>query len=111
MKDIKELKESIAKLQESIGAGISTMPSSENKDIMESMYRMMGGVYDYIERVANNLYQHSDSGRHLPPISGPAQMNKALKALGMNEDYKCEPRTIYASKNSVIIEAEYKKDK
>lgn len=110
-KELTKLSESIASLKTSISASLADMPADPNKDMMESMYRMVNNVYDYVDRLASNLYQHSDSSRHLPPISGPAQMNKALKALGMSEDYKCEPRTIYAGKNSVIIEAEYRAEK
>jgi|ERR1041384_2999505 hypothetical protein len=113
MKDqkLQELSESIGKLKDEIKQSLADMPADPHRDMMDSMHRMVSNVYDYVDSVANRLYQHTDSSKHLPPISGPAQMNKALKALGMSEDYKCEPRTIYANRNGIVIEASYQKPK
>jgi hypothetical protein len=107
MKDqkLQELSESIAKLKESIGASISAMPDSQNKELYDSMYRMCDGIYSYIDRVASNLYNHTDPASHIPPIKGAGQMNKALKALGMSEDYEVKPKVIYSSRNNIIITA------
>lgn len=109
--EFQKIKESIASLQAEIKTSLASpeMASDNNKDVMDKIYRMCDGIYNYIDSVANSLYKHSDSAAHLPPIKSVAQMNKALKALGMDEDYTCAPKTIYASKNQFIIEAEMRK--
>lgn len=44
---------------------------------------------------------HEHNKGHLPPISSPGQMNSVLKKLGLDEDYACAPKTIYASDGSI----------
>ena len=56
-------------------------------------------------RLYENANRHMDG--HLPPLKGAGNMKKALKALGMEDDYSVQSPTIYASvdgKKSVILD-------
>ena len=117
-KELENLKNSIANLQsecKQLQADMGEMPDTNMKKHMDDMYsmiyRMTDGIYQYIDRVANRLYEHASNGTHLPPINGPGQMATVLKKLEMNSDYDVKPRVIYASKNDVIVEASYQKPK
>ena len=79
------------------------------KEMQDTMYQMIRGVYQYIYSLEDYLYNHISKG-HIPPIVGAEKMNKALSALGLDGDYKVEKRTLYASiGKQKTIEIEYKK--
>lgn len=99
---------------------IKAMPVAT--DISETDKKMYD-LYDYMDRRISNIVQmiyaleddfsmhKSPAKGHLPPIMGADKMNKALKALGLDGDFECQKRIIYASspKKSSILEIEYKK--
>jgi len=66
---------------------------------INSLYSYVSSVQSYAYKVEDQLfkmmYQHNEG--HLPPIIGAEKLNKALKVLGMDGDYKVQPKTIYAS--------------
>lgn len=107
-KNIDSFEQIIASLDK-IGQNIKACmdsPDSKNvsKDDMlnmmssmyDSMYASIRYVHDRIDDVHKRMDKHSVN--HLPPIIGPEKMNKALAALGLDGDYQCEKRTIYATK-------------
>ena len=110
MKDqkLQELSQTIGSLKEEVRAAMDNMPSDPHKDMMEKVYRICDAIYSYVDNVASSLYKHTDPSSHIPPIKGAGQMNKVLKTLGMSDDYEVKPKIIYASKNNITIEAEYK---
>lgn len=116
---LKELKASI----ETIGNEIKAMP--EKNDMMDKMHQMMSSMYNYVDYVLarsnerinaceNKMYDHMASSSHLPPIKGAGKMQKALKTLGLDDDYEAIkiPLYSYASvkKGPLTVEAEYKKN-
>lgn len=44
---------------------------------------------------------HEHTEHHLPEIIGAGAMERALKALGLSDDYKVEKQTIYANDGTV----------
>jgi len=52
-----------------------------------------------MEWLEGQFYKHEDG--HLPKIEGAGKMEKALKALGLEDDYRVEKRVIFA-KEGVI---------
>ena len=56
-------------------------------------------VNDQMNSLWTSLYEHTSQG-HLPKLAGAAQMEKALKALGLDGDYEVQKRVIYASDGS-----------
>jgi len=52
-------------------------------------------IHDRINRLQQALYSHTEKG-HLPPIEGAGRMQKALKAVGLDDDYQVQKKTIYA---------------
>lgn len=121
MKDqkLEELKTSIASLQgelKQLNAAMADIPMEDKvkehlSNMYNAMYRMNDAVYSYVDRVSARLSDHIYAG-HLPPIKSPGKMNKALKALGIDDDYEVGKHYVScASKNNYVIEAEIPSDK
>jgi hypothetical protein len=76
---------------------------------MDYMYRSMDRQCEYmnerIDRLARAFYEHTD--KHLPNPQTPSQMQKAVTALGMGEDYEVKKRTIYATHGDKTLEMSY----
>lgn len=53
-----------------------------------------------IQQIWSSLAEHMTDG-HLPKIEGAGNMEKALKALGLNGDYEVAKKVIYASDGSI----------
>lgn len=98
-----------AKLEEKDGKFIVTYEASavspEGPSVEEKMSNMMNWMASRMDKICSSIYAEIDSlyashsthkQGHLPPFS-PSAMNKVLKIAGMQDDYKAEPRTIYAS--------------
>jgi len=60
----------------------------------------IGSLRDELYRLWDDLYNHKHNG-HIPAINGAKAMNKALKSLGLDEDYEVERKVIYASDGSI----------
>ena len=124
-KTLEELQSSVASLLKEYKELIGGAPSAdvdnyvvkekdknqENFDRMHSLiWQLHQNMADYIGNLHGRLNDHIDSSKHLPPISGPGQMAKAVKALGLSDDYDVKKRVIYAANGEYVIEAEMKKD-
>jgi len=59
-------------------------------------------IYKYTQRLEELFYQHITNG-HIPPISGPEKMSKAIKVLGLDGDYEVNKKQIWASKNGIVV--------
>lgn len=110
--NLENLKKSVASSLDDVKKVIADMPIDKNKDAMDKMHEMCMGLYNYMDSIASNMYNYQDSHRkgHIPPMKSKEQMNKVIKVLGLGDEYKTEPTTIYANRNGYIIEAEYKKE-
>lgn len=101
IKNLQELKASIDKIgdkfKELQAQPVMSNPELNNQ-IWNTCYDMVDGLRQYVYTIADALYEHKTKG-HLPPIVGAEKMNKALKACGLDGDYKAEPKSIFASKN------------
>ncbi len=69
-------------------------------DCMDTMWSLFSNIHARIDRVVGAMYDYQDNHQkgHLPPITGPDKMTKAIKTLGMEGDYSVMKPTIYASK-------------
>jgi hypothetical protein len=63
--------------------------------LMKEVQWQMNWINSEIDYLYTRFYRHEDG--HLPSIKSPAQMEGALKALGINEDYEVKKKVIYAS--------------
>lgn len=67
---------------------------------MREMYTMMSRYMDYamnrIYQVESMLYDHAGDG-HFPKITSAEQMQRVLEKTGMDKEYKCSQKTLYAS--------------
>ena len=101
---IKEFSNLVDKNKEIKGA----TPTAQD-EMMNKMYNMMGSIannlHDRIDFVHKRMcgledehYKHkSTQNGHLPPIIGAGKMNKALKALGLDNEYNVNKKELYAS--------------
>lgn len=109
-KETQKLRESIAdcqkKFQELKGDGLSEDPR------FEALYNNLGYIIKYIYQVEDSLwnYRIEHAKGHLPQIKGAGKMQKALKTLGMEDDYEVTKPMISVanSKRGIIVEATYK---
>lgn len=101
--ELKDLKTAVASAQSAYTAKAS--PQDGDAAYQSMCYRMdalasyIDRVYSYASRVEDALYNHANSSTHIPPIQGAGKMQKALKALGIEDDYDIQKRTIFASKD------------
>lgn len=64
---------------------------------MQTLEGRMGYLEDTVANQRERFYEHTDNG-HLPPIKGREQMSKALKGLGLSEEYEPAPKkVVYAN--------------
>lgn len=54
-----------------------------------------------LEYLWESLSRHMQG--HLPPIKSTEQLERALKALGLDKEYEVEKRTIYASRRGTVF--------
>lgn len=57
-------------------------------------------IYSAIERLWDSHYEHQKG--HLPSVSSPAEMQKAIDKLGLGDSYVVEKRHIYASNGDQV---------
>lgn len=116
-KELEKLKESLASLDKKfvqLKGNHDTVNNPElNNQIWNICYDMIAGLRQYVYSIDDRLYEHSSQG-HIPKIVGAERMNNALEALGLDGDYRAEPKTIYAyniqaNKNGVELDLKSKK--
>lgn len=123
--DIKKLQESFAachaelkKLNESFKAKADDgiMPEKEEEScskedlgkVVDLVYSIADNLYSYINMIDKSTWDWSQTHKngHLPNAKTPSQLEKAIKALGMSDDYEVEKTKIsMAGKNNYVIEA------
>lgn len=106
--ELLELSNSFAALNKNFTKIRADYETKEEKDekmneIMLEMYHMVDNVHNridktnnYLFRIEEALWKHGNEG-HLPKLT-PSQLKKALKNCDADEDYKVEPKVIYANK-------------
>ena len=115
LKEINELKANFETLSEKLKISKASYHDDPKMcEMMDSVYSMMEYCHRRINYLSQDIYgyisEHNSS--HLPPILGPGRMAKAIKVLGLNDDYQVQPRVLYAStKNGPVVELNYSKDK
>lgn len=62
---------------------------------MNSLVSDMNYLFGFMDH-----YTSSHAKGHLPPVQGAGNMKKALKALGMEQDYSVQSPVIYANEGS-----------
>lgn len=110
-KELEGLKTAIASAETKFKE-ITATPKENGKITMEDcmaamqyLHERVSNVYSYASRVESLIYNYADdhSAGHLPKIVGAGKMNKALKALGLDEDYQVDKKYIRASKDHIIV--------
>jgi hypothetical protein len=70
-----------------------------SREAIEAVYDYMSYKCEYIndriDYLARAFYEHTEN--HIPNPQTPSQMQQAIDAMGMGEDYEVKKRTIYAS--------------
>jgi hypothetical protein len=76
--------------------------------LVDVVLRISDNLYSYVAEVDGWNYEKWDKHLvgHIPSIIGAEKMNKALKVLGLSEDYVAQPKVIYSSKNNYVLEVE-----
>lgn len=102
---MKKLQETFASINDKLNSLQKTKgccelaETTEKNCCYDSVVSDLRWQFDYLQRQISdvwNLYYGHLNG-HIPEIQGAGAMNKALKALGIDGDYKVEPKVIYAS--------------
>lgn len=101
---MKEFNLSLAKLESQISELKGYMDCCEPEKSPESDYK-------YLNQRISDLYQtfysyvSEHAAGHIPAITSIEQLKKVIKLLGLDNEYKIEPKTIYAE-NGVAKELE-----
>lgn len=114
--DIMDQKGSIEKNKD--GTVIFAYEKSEQEKVIsaENLHSSINAVYRYVDneyrylserinRLAKAFSIHKQN--HLPSPATASQMSKAVKALGMEDDYDVKKKTIYIEQGDNSIEASY----
>lgn len=113
---IEELSKSFAAVDEKlkkIKADDYNSPE-RTKVILEGVMYSIRNIHDrmdYLSREFYNYYFKHQEG-HIPPIKTASQMQKALKAIGMEDDFEVKKPNLYISasaKKGLTITASYNK--
>ena len=128
--DIKKLQESFAachaelkKFNDTFKAKADDMTPKDGEDkedeescskedlgkVVDMVYRMADSLYSYISMVDQSSFEWAQTHQkgHLPNAKTPSQLEKAIKVLGMGEDYEVQKTKIsVAGKNNYILEVE-----
>lgn len=115
LKEINELKANFETLSEKLKISKASYHDDPKMcEIMDFVYSMMESCHRRIDYISEDIYSFIDkhSEGHIPPIVGAERMNKALKVLGLDDDYEAYPKYISANtKNGLTIELNYSKNK
>lgn len=131
--ELKKMRESLATIQKQIEAAKPKPidpkePDADDKfnnlhksvmDMHNNMSAALNAMRNYMYAMEDDSYaRHSNfvnkhQNGHLPAITSAGKMEKALKALGMSEDYAVAKPTIYCSGSTKrgLIEVEFGKTK
>ena len=125
IKALKELNEAAASMQVEFKKKLDTMKADGYcdkpmgpciDDVMCYCYNMFSSINDRISRLSTDMYdyQYNHSKGHSLPLKTAVNVEKYLKACGMEDDYNVEKPTIYIqasdkSPNTKVLFAEYKK--
>ncbi len=86
-----------------------TITEEQLYNSINSVYRYCDNEMRYLNERISGLYRvlsnHFDN--HLPSPKTPSQMTKAVKALGLEEDYEVKKNTIYVRDGNNSMEASY----
>lgn len=85
------------KLNEVMG---NTVDNSVDPQMMiDRVMNYMGSLQDQLGYLCDTVRNHVREG-HLPAIQGREQMSRAIKNLGLSEEYEAAPKkVVYASNN------------
>ena len=76
---------------------------------LDRVYKYVNSEYEYLSKRISNLARafamHKQN--HLPNPSSPTEMEKALKGLGMADDYDVKKKVIYVESGDNSLEASY----
>ena len=110
IKDDVQLKESLASLKTSI----ETFKEAKGQPEPDMFRKMCGEIYDSLYAATNYLHDRIDRTNadvagwkadhnkgHLPPMKTPSQMDKALKVLGLQDDFQVARPTISVAHSRV----------
>lgn len=67
-----------------------------------SLYDYVGYLERSIGNLQERLYDHTSNG-HLPPIKSAGQLEKAIKVLGIGDDYQVVKPVIWAKKREIEV--------
>lgn len=97
-KSLAEIQQALPKKQAkaSIFDGVDDCCAGESNDYLSSRLDWLRQDLNYLQ---SSFYDHLQG--HIPKINGAAAMTKALKALGLGDDYQVVPQTIYASDGTI----------
>lgn len=78
------------------------------QDIYTDMYYLINSLRQYMYQQDDASYAkwNDHSKGHLPNAKTPSQMEKALKVLGMDQDYSVARPTIYATRTNAGLKFE-----
>ena len=119
IKALKELNEAAASMQVEFKKKLDTMKAdgySESKgldmeDVMNYCYNMSSNISERISHLSDDMWswQHSHLKGHIPSFKSASQLEKALKVLGLSDDFIVEKSHIYINASTNTLEAAYKK--
>ena len=82
----------------------------------DDLYSSLNSVYRYMDSRCDEMYRRMDrlvrafaihQRNHLPSPKSASQMQKAVDALGMGEDYEVKKGVIYVESGDNSLEASY----
>ena len=96
--EFKKIKESLASLDKKFQEVKAQMPENDKYgDLMEICYSMVSNLRNYVYAVEDQVWEHK-SQNHVPPLNAAA-MEKFLKVVGMDGQYKIQPPVLYIKAN------------
>jgi len=83
--------------------------SDELKKVYETIYSILDRFDRRINYIWSEIYAHYKG--HLPSVPSVEQMKKAVKALGLSEEYEVQSKVIFANgpRGEANASLEYKK--
>lgn len=89
LKKLKELQQAFAAAQKKFQESKAYGPDCSEQDTNEALCSMFQNLSDRISYIAESFwdYTYEHSKGHIPPINSVSGMEKALKVLGLADDY------------------------
>ena len=81
---------------------------SVSYDDLKCLGESISYQFKYLREELSYIYKSMQDHRegHLPKIKSKEQLKRAIKALGLDEEYKVEPQVLYASRGDGTLEVE-----